>query len=431
MAERSSALEHDFDTVDVSFFGVEESAPSKSKKAVERRQFFKDFSFRQVGSICKYIEPVSAAQPIEYVLNVFDENPDIQAVPIEEYNVVVGYIDRATLAAATRGHIARFFLKETADYVKRVPLVIYAKEFCEQCLAKVSATAKNVRASYFPVFNYHKSFYGLLELDDLIARIDEIREKDLEMARAIQQEIMPDAESLNSLPFSVRAWNRMANPIGGDLYSVCKISEKEYLAGCFDVSGKNVAAALVTVALASFFAGLKMTPQIAKSPQQIIANLDRFIENIVPLGTFVTAGVFFIDIEAKRLSVFNCGHTVIYFFAPGASSNGKRIVKVSEVEAFLPPLGLGVVAEALEGGAVDVPSCAIKKGLRAELYSDGLEDMQTEEGIRYGCDRVKSLFKLLYPVKREEFAQKLEEAVLKWTERAMLSDDITVVDVRF
>ena len=431
MADRSGVLEHEFDTVDESFFGVEDTSPAEKEKTSERQRFTEEFSFRQVGSICKYIEPVSVSHPIEYVLGVFDENPDIQAVPVEEYDVVVGYIDRATLKAATRGVVGRFFLKETAAYVKRVPLVIYAKEFCEQCLGKVFAAAKEAGANYFPVFYYRKSFYGLIALDELVARIDEVRKQDLERARIIQQGIMPNGESLKTLPFNVRAWNRMANPIGGDLYTVYKISDTKYLAGCFDVSGKNVAAALVTVAISSFFSGLKMFPHLATSPQQIIAALDRFVEDFVPLGTFATAGILYIDVEAKKLSVFNCGHTVIYFFVPGSLSNGKRTIKVSQVEAFLPPLGMGAVAEALEGDAVKVPTCAIEKGLKAELYSDGLEDMQTEEGIRYGSDRVKSLFKSLYPVSRGEVAQKIEEAVLDWTERSMLPDDITVVDMAF
>ena len=434
MADQQSSLERKFDEVDDLFFEENGAFANEAKEkeiSSDRRAFAETFSFRQVGSISKYIEPISVAQPIAYVISTFEENPDIQAVPVEEYDVVVGYIDRTSLEVATNGFFNRLLPKGTGEYVKRVSLVLYANEFCEQCLSKTFAAAKESGAIYFPVFYSRKVFYGLASLDNLIERISEVREQDLQRAREIQQGIMPDAYSLNALPFDVHAWNRMANPIGGDIYTVFKVSEKRYIAGCFDVAGKNVAAALITVAVNSFFEGLKIFHQAASSPQKIIAELDRFIEDTVPLGTFVTAGIFFVDMEAKKLAIFNCGHTAIYFFVPGSLSNGKRTIMVSEVEAYLPPLGMGTVAASLEGGDVKIPACTIEKGLKAYMYTDGLEDMQTEDGARYGSDRIKSLFKSLYSVSRHEITKKIEAAVDDWTERTMLPDDITVVDVAF
>lgn len=434
MADQADISLQEFDAVDESFFEVEEISQNEKEardRAAERQKFAKDFSFRQLGSVAEYIEPVSSAHPLEYVLNVFEENPDIQAVPVEEFDVVIGYIDRKTLENATKNVVRRFMVKETAKYVKRVPLILYAKEYCEQCLGKVSAAAKEYGISFFPIFHHRKSFYGLVSMEDLIARISDVRQQDMEKARVVQQGILPDAIDLKRFPFQIRAWNRMANPIGGDLYTVYSLSDTKYLIGCFDVSGKNVAAALVTIALGSFFSALKRFPQVVSTPEKIISELDLFIEDIVPMGTFVTAGIFYVDMEAKRLSVFNCGHTNIYFFIPGPSDGQRRTIRLSEVEAFLPPLGMGATAESLAGGDVKIPCCAIESGLRAELYSDGLPDMQTDEGIRFGDDRTKDFFKTLYPKKEQDVIQGIEDAVAHWTGKSMLPDDITVVDVAF
>ena len=300
MADQADISLQEFDAVDESFFEVEEISQNEKEardRAAERQKFAKDFSFRQLGSVAEYIEPVSSAHPLEYVLNVFEENPDVQAVPVEEFDVVIGYIDRKTLENATKNVVRRFMVKETAKYVKRVPLILYAKEYCEQCLGKVSAAAKEYGISFFPIFHHRKSFYGLVSMEDLIARISDVRQQDMEKARVVQQGILPDAIDLKRFPFQIRAWNRMANPIGGDLYTVYSLSDTKYLIGCFDVSGKNVAAALVTIALGSFFSALKRFPQVVSTPEKIISELDLFIEDIVPMGTFVTAGIFYVDME--------------------------------------------------------------------------------------------------------------------------------------
>lgn len=426
----------EFDAVDESFFDVEDISQDEKEKrerTAERQKFAKDFSFRQLGSIAQYIEPVSVAHPLEYVLNVFAENPEVQAVPVEEYDVVIGYIDRKTMEDATKNVLQRFVAKDTIKYVKRVPLILYAKEYSEQVLEKLSSASREHNVSFFPVFHHRKSFYGLVSFDELLERISDIRRQDLEKARIVQQGLLPDNSTLKDLPFKVCAWNRMANPIGGDLYAIYKLSDSMYLAGCFDVSGKNVAAALVTIALGSFFSALKRFPQAVSTPGKILSELDLFIEDIVPMGTFVTAGICYIDLKANRISVFNCGHTNIYFFLPGKSSSedNKQKIKLSEIEAFLPPLGMGAVAQNLAEEGVKVPCCPIIPGLRAELYSDGLPDMQTDEGIRYGDDRVKDFFKSIYALEGEAVTEKIEESIAHWTGKAMLPDDITVMDISF
>lgn len=436
MSDQFEIQVQEFDAVDESFFEVEnisQDEKEKRERAAERQKFAKDFSFRQLGSIAQYMEPVSVAHPLEYVLNVFAENPEIQAVPVEEYDVVIGYIDRKTMEETTKNVLQRFVAKDTIKYVRRVPIVLYAKEYSEQVLEKLSTASREFNISFFPVFHHRKSFYGLVSLDELLERIADIRRQDLEKARVVQQGLLPDNSVLKNLPFKVCAWNRMANPIGGDLYAIYKLSDSMYLAGCFDVSGKNVAAALITIALGSFFSALKRFPQAVSTPKKILSELDLFIEDIVPMGTFVTAAVCYIDLKNKRLSVFNCGHTNIYFFLPGKTSadGGSQKIKLSEIEAFLPPLGMGAVAESLSEASVKVPCCPVVPGLKVEMYSDGLPDMQTDEGIRYGDDRAKDFFKSIYSLEGDAVTAKIEAAVSHWTGKAMLPDDITVMDISF
>ena len=39
------------------------------------------FSFKQVGSITKYVEPVSGENTIDMIVEMFQEQPDLMAIP--------------------------------------------------------------------------------------------------------------------------------------------------------------------------------------------------------------------------------------------------------------------------------------------------------------------------------------------------------------
>ena len=75
MAEDESVF---IDTVE--FTGVDES--EGSGKGTE--DFTKEFSPKQIGSIAKYIEPVSGLATIDTLVELFQNNPDMNVVPVEE-----------------------------------------------------------------------------------------------------------------------------------------------------------------------------------------------------------------------------------------------------------------------------------------------------------------------------------------------------------
>ena len=126
---------------------------------------------------------------------------------------------------------------------------------------------------------------------------------------------MPNKQDLSKFPFQINVWNKMANALGGDYYEALQLTDTTFLVGCFDVSGKNVAASLLTVALGSFFKMIKNGIIKITNPINIISTLDKFLEDTVPVGSFITAAICYINIEKKYIQLFNCGHTSIYLFS--------------------------------------------------------------------------------------------------------------------
>ncbi len=120
-----------------------------------------------------------------------------------------------------------------------------------------------------------------------------------------------------------------------------------------------------------------------------------------------------------------CGHTPVFVFAP-EDSNSKKI-SVKTVNPNLPPLGMGAIASQPQTALI----LPIKKDLRIVLYSDGLTDMQSPDGLRFEDKRTKELFIDTYRKTPDELTEKLNKTIHEWIADAMLIDDITILDVRF
>ena len=391
------------------------------------------FSFKQVGSITKYVEPVSGENTIDMIVEMFQDQPDLMAIPVEYSTGGIGIIDRKTAAAATNTAWKRLTAKNISDYVSPVSIFLNARDFIEKALTKVSEINRKDGVLYFPVYYNNRTFFGIVSLDDFLERIALIREQDMEKAFVIQQELFPDPEKMPDLPFKATCWNRMANTLGGDFYQIYPINDSRYLISCFDVSGKNVAASLLTIAVGSFFSTLKLMKDKPTNPGAIISLLDEYLQTTVPMGSFITAAICYADIEHNQLYLYNCGHTTVYLLFAEDSPEGRR-VKIASVKPGLPPLGMGSVKEALENVTAETKPFAaipIKKDMHLELYSDGFTDMQTEDSIRYDDDRAKEFFINLYSKSYEEVSDTIKKTVDGWIMNAMLPDDVTVLDIRF
>ena len=78
--------------IDSSFFS--EDLEEKSSIDVKKTGLENSFNERQIGSITMTIEPVSSRASIDTVLDMFEQQPDLTAVPVERNDWVIGVIER-------------------------------------------------------------------------------------------------------------------------------------------------------------------------------------------------------------------------------------------------------------------------------------------------------------------------------------------------
>ena len=413
------------EVIDSSFFS--DDLEEKSAVDVRKTGFENSFNERQVGSITVAVEPVSSRAGLDTVIEMFEQQPDLTAVPIEKDDAVIGVVERDLITKNAGSGFKLFGSKTCGDYVKECPFTLNCSDFIETVSAKVNDAAIKQEFKHLIVLINNRSFYGIVSIAKMNEKLEELRTQDLEKAAAIQQNMLKKNSDTKNFPFDVCIWNKMANAVGGDYYIAKELNEGRYLIASFDVSGKNVSAALLTVTLGSIFSMLAIQDSSRVSSSQLVVMLDNFLKEIVPVGNFITGALCYVDYKAKTISVFNCGHTNVFAYLKDEEGR----VRVASLEPTLPPFGMGAVADTITGEKKGPYKMPIKPGLQIDLYSDGLTDMQNDDGERYDEARTKAFFSELFKTDVYSAEKAVEKTVTDWKGKALLPDDITVMNIRF
>ena len=413
------------EVIDSSFFS--EDVEEKSSVDVKKTGFENSFNERQVGSIAMAIEPVSSRASLDVVLEMFEQQPDLTAVPIEKDDAVVGVVERDVIEKNKASGFKLFASKTCGDYLKESPFTLNCSDFIEKVAAKVNDAAIKQEFKHLIVLLNNRSFYGIVSIAKMNSKLEELRAQDMEQAAAIQQNMLKKNSDTKKFPFDVCIFNRMANAVGGDYYIAKELCEGRYLIGSFDVSGKNVSASLLTVTLGSIFSMMCLQDSSKISPAKLVVMLDNFLQEIVPVGNFITGALCFVDQKNRVIDVYNCGHTNVFAYLKDDSSKGR----VATLTPSFPPFGMGAVAQTITADKKGAYRMPIKTSLQINMYSDGFTDMQNDDGERYDEPRTKAFFGELFKTDKYSAEKVIEKTVNDWVGKALLPDDITVMNVRF
>lgn len=106
-------MEEEF--VDESFFS--DSFSAESKLDVRKTGMENNFSERQVGSIAVPVEPISCNCSLVYVMQMFSEQPNLEAIPIEENDRVIGVLEKKVVEESTNSALKRFVAKTCGENI--------------------------------------------------------------------------------------------------------------------------------------------------------------------------------------------------------------------------------------------------------------------------------------------------------------------------
>jgi serine phosphatase RsbU (regulator of sigma subunit)/predicted ester cyclase len=204
------------------------------------------------------------------------------------------------------------------------------------------------------------------------ARERERIEQELQVARRIQQELLPEATpQLDG--WRIAAYYGPAREVGGDFYDFLKLEDGRLGLVVGDATGHGMPAALV---MATTRGMLRAVVQSVESPGEVLARVNEALAADIPPSTFVTCFYGVLDPEHGHLRYANAGHNL-----PCRRHDGQA----EELRARGMPLGL------MPGISYEEKEAVLEVGDSTLFYSDGLVEAHDPNGEMFGFPRLRRL----------------------------------------
>jgi serine phosphatase RsbU (regulator of sigma subunit) len=189
---------------------------------------------------------------------------------------------------------------------------------------------------------------------------------ELELARGIQQRLLPPSGKINlPAPFSAWGTSQACFDVGGDAYDVVMLSTGECAFWVADVSGKGIGAALLMTTIQT---ELRALVRAENDLARLVAELHKRVAAAAPLGTYATLFLGVLSAETERLRYVNAGHVQPVWLNPQAA--GERVFEVSGMPVGIP----------LPGNDYLAGEFSFRRGERLAVFSDGVTDAENTAG---------------------------------------------------
>lgn len=242
-------------------------------------------------------------------------------------------------------------------------------------------------------------------------------EKELEIARRIQQDLLPkEAPLVQGL--EIAGCSFPAAEVGGDYFDYIMQSDSRLLVFVGDVSGKGMPAALYMSRVQGM---IQMAGGLFQSPRDILVEVNRKIVNGIDKKVFITMLAVGFDVEKKQAVIARAGHTPLF-------------VKKNQhdpAEVILPRgLGLGIATGQNFDDKIEEIVIPMLSDECFVLYSDGLTEAMNPRHELFGEERVRELLDRNFQLPSKNLRNLLVSHARSFQESDDQNDDITVVIVK-
>jgi serine phosphatase RsbU (regulator of sigma subunit) len=244
------------------------------------------------------------------------------------------------------------------------------------------------------------------------ARERERIEHELQVARQIQQELLP--ESIPKLDsWRIAAYYEPAREVGGDFYDFLEFPDGRLGLVVGDATGHGMPAALV---MATTRGMLRAVVQSLESPGEVLAKVNEALVADIPPSTFVTCFYAILEPQSGFLRYANAGHDLPYLRRGGGEAE--------ELRARGMPLGL------MPGMPYEEKETILAPGDSALFYSDGLVEAHNPEREMFAFPRLRRLV-AEHEAEEGSVVEFLMDKLLTFTgEGWEQEDDITLVTLQ-
>ena len=257
--------------------------------------------------------------------------------------------------------------------------------------------------------------------DEVQAHLARVQEE-LEAARQLQMSMVPTVfpRPTAQRPIEIFATMEPAREVGGDLYDFYETTDGKFCLLVGDVSGKGVASALFMARVKNLMRLitrlLRRTDGSAPAPSEIVTAVNEELYQDNARMMFVTLFFGMLDLQSGELRFANAGHNPPYHL------RGDVVTPVTVSKGH--PLGLRANSKYETGELKLAPGDTIY------LYTDGVTEASNRNDELFTEQRLEAVLRGAAGYHTRAIVEAVTEAVRKFADGALQSDDITAMAIR-
>jgi serine phosphatase RsbU (regulator of sigma subunit) len=245
---------------------------------------------------------------------------------------------------------------------------------------------------------------------ELQGKLDRVNH-DLEIARSIQQGLMPD-HSPNLAGFDFAGWNQPADQTGGDYFDWQTLADGRLAISLGDATGHGIGPALVSSSCRAYARASFMT---GADNNGLLDQLNKLLAEDLPANQFVTFVAVVLDPVSSHASVLSAGHGPILWYQRASD-------QFENLEAQGIPLGMIAGAKYSQAN-----QRCLAPGDLLVVVTDGFYEWEDPSGEQFGLSRLEAVIRDSRDDSAAGMIKQLRSAVESFCKGTKQQDDLTAV----
>jgi sigma-B regulation protein RsbU (phosphoserine phosphatase) len=353
------------------------------------------------------------------VLDVYDdlrEMDQVQAVGVTDQDMkTIGIILRTDFFSMLAKPYARDVMKtrmvsEVASSAEVIDSEINLLTVAENLTHRL----REQDTSYYVIADSEERFKGIFSTKDLLICLSDMTRNDIILARKLQERLVKESDFVKGKNFKFVAAAISAKGVAGDFYSIKKHGKSSWILSVCDVSGKGIAASVIT----SVLWGMINIYDFRNGMKKFISELNAYLFQAFESEKFVTGIFLDYNDESRIARICDMGHAYIHLFRNG------RCMRIRSKHSNFP---LGIIPDI-------VPQVNAFKPQREDLffiYTDGLIDQENANHQTYSMEYVSAIIKTNVSLPIEDLRDLILKDFKAFRGERHFNDDITFALIKF
>ena len=242
-------------------------------------------------------------------------------------------------------------------------------------------------------------------------------EQELEVAKAIQETLVPPSDPVDKGTFKFAGYYQPAAQTGGDWWSWHDLSHGKVLVVIGDVTGHGVPSAMITAAAKSACDVSRVVYGDDVAVTKLLEIMNLAIYESAKRNFVMTCFASVIDTRRRTITYANAGHNFPYLFRPGADRKGE----------FGSLMIRGNRLGDLRESTYESKTTELVPGDILVWYTDGIVECESEAGEEYGEKRFRSSVRRAAALDAGEMRDAIVSDAMSFFGEAQRKDDISMV----